>query len=413
MDRIRGDSWPSGDLPEYDQNGHSTVFRYLLHAKLALILLFALLLSFSAPALSGAETILFPTRFTPPSTDAAELERINAIENLGHTILQIYSRAGTGEYNAVLPQVDAVYISERVNTGNVVANLKDVCMGVVNEDVNLTDEFGIVSANNNWGFYSGNQVYIQNPSGHYITQDFSVAGTYTLFDATLGQDLQYLDDAPYPASYQLLGFFPVDLARPNLIAIEIGGLLADGTLAAGRRVFLPWMRSASSAGDFASINSNGLNILRRSLEWAMAENECSFLQKKAYLPDGTRLQNGAQVGIGSEVKFLIYINNTGLAISDLSLQDILDPTFSYVPGTLQIDNSVPACANNSCTPSEESNIFSVVSAAPYRTDAVDSDGVSFDGIDTIDVGDQNVPGNGTVNAAADSVWALLFSVMIN
>lgn len=391
------------------------LFRQLLSCLIITALSITCLTATVRPA--SAATVLFPTRAAPPTSDTSELARINFIEGLGYTVLQVYSRAGTDEYNAALAQSDVVYISERVNTTVISANLKDGCTGVVNEDMSLNDDFGIASGNNQWGFYNdgGNyRVAIQRPvTDHYIIQDFPMAfGFFSLFGPTASQDLQFLDDAPYPASYDLLAQDP-GLTNPTLVAIETGSLLADGTTAAGRRVMLPWFRSASSATDFNAITTDGQNILRRSIEWALANNECSFMQKRSFLPDGTPLANGAQVGTGVEVKFLIYINNKGAALSDINILDILDPTFVYVPGTLQMDNSLTECANNTCTSAEESAIFSAIDDNTFLTDGAFGDGVSFNGAtDTISVG-QDVPGNGIVNANANSVWALLFSVTMN
>ena len=383
------------------------------HTCLFLILILAFFLI--APVLNAsAATVLFPTRFVPPSTDAAELARISYIEGLGYTVQQVYSRANSTEYNAALAQSDAVYISERVNTTVVSANLKAGCTGVVSEEMNLNDDFGIVSGNGQWGFYEDTRVFIQRPPDHYIIQDFpaATAGFYNIFGPTLSQDLQYLDDNPLPAGYDQLAFYPADLSLPTLVAIEAGDLLADGTIAAGRRVVLPWMQSASSAADFNAILPEGENILIRSLEWALADNECSFMQKRSFLPDGTPLADGAQVGTGTEVKFLLYINNKGSALSDINVQDILDPTFVYVPGTLQMDNTVSECLLNTCTTAEEGAIFSAVNDNAFLTDIANGDGASFNGTNTINVG-QSTPGNGVVNVNANSVWALLFSVTMN
>ena len=174
------------------------------------------------------------------------------------------------------------------------------------------------------------------------------------------------------------------------------------------------MQSASSADDFNAITVYGANILNRSLEWALADNECSFMQKRSFLPDGTPLASGTQVGVGTEVKFLIYINNKGSALSGISIQDILDPAFSYVPGTLQIDNTVSECANNTCTAAEEAAIFAAIDDNAYLTDSANGDRARYDsGSTTIDAGAGNVPGNGIVNVNANSVWALLFSVTLN
>jgi hypothetical protein len=41
--------------------------------------------------------------------------------------------------------------------------------------------------------------------------------------------------------------------------------LIDGSLSAGRRVFLPW----SNVKNFSNMNENGRSLLLRSLQWAM------------------------------------------------------------------------------------------------------------------------------------------------
>jgi hypothetical protein len=361
------------------------------------------------PGSSG--TVLFVTRSSAPSTDASELARINIIENdLGFEVNQIAAGATQAEYDTAIAASDVVYISERVQSNNVADKVNNACTGVVLEEEAMVDEFGLADGTKN---YTSEQIYINNTS-HYITQPFagSGIGSYTIF--TTAQSLHYLDSfASMAPSATVLAFQPTDSDKPVLATVEIGGLLNNSTNALGRRVFLPWMKSPSTAADFNSINANGRTILKRSLEWAMGENECSYIQKRSFLPDGTPLADGALIATGTEVKFLIYINNKGVALNDVSTQDILDPTFSYVDGTLQIDNSATECATNICTATEESNIFTAVNATSFITDSINGDGARFNGTNTIDAGDDTVPGNGTININANSVWALLFSVTLN
>lgn len=361
------------------------------------------------PGSSG--TVLFVTRTTAPTTDPSELARINIIENdLGFYVNQIPADALQPEYDAALAISDVVFISERVASVNVADKVNNACTGVVFEEAALVDEFGLADSTRN---YTSEQIFIGNTS-HYITQPFALSGigSYSIF--TTEQALQYLYTiASVAPGVTLLAYQPTDTDKPVLAVVEIGGLLNNGTNAIGRRVFLPWMRSPSTAADFNSLNPNGRIILKRSLEWAIGENECSYIQKKSFLPNGTPIADGSAIATGTEIKFLIYINNKGGAISDISVQDILDPTFSYVPGTLQTDNSIAECAANICSSSEESTVFSAVNTAAFRTDSIDGDGARFDGTNAVDAGDQNVPGNGTINVNTNSVWALLFSVTIN
>ena len=50
--------------------------------------------------------------------------------------------------------------------------------------------------------------------------------------------------------------------------------------------------------------------------------------------------NTSTVPRGTVVKFLLYVNNDAPSASDdLSIQDVLDPTFVYQAGTIKVDNS--------------------------------------------------------------------------
>ncbi|MBT8137612.1 MAG: right-handed parallel beta-helix repeat-containing protein [Gammaproteobacteria bacterium] len=133
--------------------------------------------------------------------------------------------------------------------------------------------------------------------------------------------------------------------------------------------------------------------------------------KRAFLPDGTPVGDGSSLPVGVGFKWLLYINNNDGATSDASIRDVLDPLFAYQAGSLQVDNSVTACAAAACTPAEESAIFTAVSATALLTDVIDGDVASFNGTDTIDAGNQNVA-NGQLDIAANSVLALMFSAKV-
>jgi hypothetical protein len=63
-----------------------------------------------------------------------------------------------------------------------------------------------------------------------------------------------------------------------------------------------------------------------------------------------------------------------------------------------------------CTGAEEAAIFTDVNGTAAKTDAVDADVVSIAGT-TIDAGNQNVA-NGALNIPANTVFALLFTVVL-
>jgi hypothetical protein len=130
--------------------------------------------------------------------------------------------------------------------------------------------------------------------------------------------------------------------------------------------------------------------------------------KRAFDVNGDPIPDGGVAPRGSIVKFLLYINNPGPARTDLSLQDVLDPGFAYLPGTIRIDNSHASCVATACTVAEEASIFATVDAQAVGSDAVDPDAVSYVGA-TVDAGDQN-QGNAQLDINAGSVLALSFSV---
>jgi hypothetical protein len=132
--------------------------------------------------------------------------------------------------------------------------------------------------------------------------------------------------------------------------------------------------------------------------------------KRAFWPDGTPIPTGATIPRGVEFKYMLYINNRGIARSDVSARDVLDPAFLYQAGTLQVDNSVAECVAAICTALEEQAIFTAVRAAAFLSDAADGDVASYNGGSaSVDAGNGNAA-NAQLNINADSVWAISFSV---
>lgn len=148
-------------------------------------------------------------------------------------------------------------------------------------------------------------------------------------------------------------------------------------------------------GDGSSLNdSNTFSLFSTTMS----------LNKMAFLANGTQLASGATLPRGTEVRFVIYIDNpTTFAINDVSVQDILDPTFAYQSGSLKVDNTLSSGATQAV-------IYSTVNAvAGTVSDAIDADVASAAGV-TVTAG--NTGGNGQVDVAADSVWAILFRTLM-
>ena len=137
------------------------------------------------------------------------------------------------------------------------------------------------------------------------------------------------------------------------------------------------------------------------------------LVKTAWLTaDGTPITSGATLPAGTDVDFLIYVNNkSDLVVSDVTIADTLDVLFGYTAGTIRVDNAVTECSITICTGVEEQAIYDAAILIAAGTDAVGGDSVSYVGT-TVDVGDENQGGNTQQNAAANSVLAVVFTVTV-
>jgi hypothetical protein len=88
----------------------------------------------------------------------------------------------------------------------------------------------------------------------------------------------------------------------------------------------------------------------------------------------------------------------------VSLQDVLDPAFGYISGSMKSSNAISTGASQAV-------IYSTVNAvAGTLSDAVDTDVASYAGL-TINAGNQNAA-NSTVDVNPSSVWAILFRALM-
>ncbi len=136
------------------------------------------------------------------------------------------------------------------------------------------------------------------------------------------------------------------------------------------------------------------------------------LVKAAFLTsDGTPLTSGARLPAGTSIDFLIYINNeTNIDLVDIGIIDAL-VGFTYVGGSLHVLDAQANCSLTLCDAAEELNIYNVTRIAGVRTDGVDGDGASESG-GTIEVGDNTTALNGTQDALAKRVLALVFTAIL-
>jgi len=176
-------------------------------------------------------------------------------------------------------------------------------------------------------------------------------------------------------------------------------------LVSGSAMAAPNQGTGDVAGDTAAlVDSNVFNLL--------STGSALTLVKRAFLADGTPITTGSTLPTGTLVKFMIYVNNTSsIQVSDVSMQDTLDPLFLYQGGTIKVDNSVANCAVLVCTPAEEAAIFAAADASAALTDAVAAgDVASYTGT-TVDAGNQS-QANDQMNVGANTALALVFTVQM-
>lgn len=134
------------------------------------------------------------------------------------------------------------------------------------------------------------------------------------------------------------------------------------------------------------------------------------LVKTAYIGT-TELTSGATLAAGTKVKFLIYLNNNGsVAVNDITISDTLDALFVYDAGTLKVDSSVANCAAVTCTDVEEAAIFAAVDDNTPLSDAAASGDVGSLNGTTLYAGNRVDTANDQLNAPANTVVAVSFTV---
>jgi hypothetical protein len=130
------------------------------------------------------------------------------------------------------------------------------------------------------------------------------------------------------------------------------------------------------------------------------------LLKRVFDTSGNAIASGATLAKGALVRFLLYVDNRGSAVTDLRLSDVLDPAFSYVAGTMRSADVTASCATTACTGPEESAILADALAGTALTDAADGDAGAVSGT-TIQLGKANA-GSARLDIAANKVYAVVF-----
>jgi hypothetical protein len=128
--------------------------------------------------------------------------------------------------------------------------------------------------------------------------------------------------------------------------------------------------------------------------------------KTAFLAsDGSALSDGAGLPAGTQVQFLIYINNTNaFTVYDVNLQDALNAAdFVYSANTVRFATIASAGFT-------AAGLRSQIITDDTGTDGADGDVVSA-AANTVSAGDI-VGGNGQLDIPANTAWGMLFTVTL-
>ena len=90
---------------------------------------------------------------------------------------------------------------------------------------------------------------------------------------------------------------------------------------------------------------------------------------------------------------------------------LTEALFAYSSPSIKVDNSF-TCASDPCTGPEELLIYAAVNGTAALLDSAGDDVASFDGTDTIDVGNGNEATNATANVSANTAYAVLLTVTV-
>ena len=184
-----------------------------------------------------------------------ELAKIALFEAWGYAVTLIDDDDNSSVFDSATAANEVVFVGEEISAAKLGNKLTTASIGVVMEEVNLSDEFGI-STSISWS--SGDSLNVDDPS-HYITLPFA-PGPLVILGAAA--DLADMSGTLAPA----LRVLASETAGPMIATLEAGGEMFNSLPASGRRVQLPWGSSNFSVSD---LNNDGRTLLRRSLEWGV------------------------------------------------------------------------------------------------------------------------------------------------
>jgi type II secretory pathway pseudopilin PulG len=208
---------------------------------------------------SGGQMVMDPWGEVSVVPTAQERLRINLIQSWGYEVNLIHHQQSQADFDDAVVDANVAYVPVSVSETDLNTKLRSAPIGIVVEK--MMSHFGI---SDGWIPRDRDEIDIINNS-HYITSPFSM-GLLTYLSSI--QPVTQIDWGQAPGLTTLAKVFDVGPKwEPALAVIDIGGELAGGGTAAGRRVQLPW-----GANDFSfdALNNDGKTIMKRAIEWAAA-----------------------------------------------------------------------------------------------------------------------------------------------
>lgn len=196
---------------------------------------------------------------TPGSLSLYEQRLYQRLENWGYQITLLDDHSNQSEIDAAAATADVALIPSSCGCQNLGSKMAMVPIGVVVEHENCHDDMKI--SNQEGATYWGWGVRIVNNT-HPITSAYSLNDYVVVLSYLLG-DLVRLRGST-AEGLTVLGMRLLQ-SHANLVVIEAGEALQDGSPAPARRVVLPW---GYSGFNNSWLTDEGWQILRRSVQWA-------------------------------------------------------------------------------------------------------------------------------------------------
>ncbi|MAE62214.1 MAG: hypothetical protein CMJ49_12770 [Planctomycetaceae bacterium] len=262
------------------------------------------------PESSSRKLLLVTSPADPLSSEDAA--RKAQFEQWGWTVTVIDDDASSADVDQALADNDVVYVAENTNANDADEDLEDSPIGVVNEDTGLWDALGLASTDGLGTSYD--TIYVKDNT-HYTTSQFSL-GYVQIFSSS--QPVGYTSSLTSGAS-NLCSYGSNDPLNASMATLEKGATQADGSPAPARRVCMP---IGGSSFDWNALNSNGLTLIERCIEWASGGNAQTQIAYENFGYSATSDIAGAGASGGTGWSGAWYGQANAVALTSLTYLDL-------------------------------------------------------------------------------------------